>query len=337
MMLALRLARLALATIALVYLVAFLAYFGVLLLGRGGAGWFAFVRELTLYLFLPLPLVLLAAALIRSRATLVLSLLPLAVFLGYYGPRFGPEPPAAAGTSGAFRVLTFNAGGNAGGGALAPLARTIRTVDADVVALQEVSNGTLAALREDLSSAYPYQIGSSDTVTLSRFPLQPGTDLRLGDSPYAGQQVRIDARGREVVLTNVHVTRPGYRLQWRRGVVPLVRSYNPAARDAQVAELVQQVRAVGGPRLLTGDFNETEWSRPYQLITAELQDSYRDAGHGFGHTYPSNFIWGSWHFSLPLMRIDYVFHSAELDATRAWVGPDGGSDHLPVVAELVFR
>ncbi len=337
MTLVLRAARLLLAVIALAYLLAFVAYFGVLLLGRGGAGWFGFVRELTLYLFLPLPFLLALALVLRARAALLFTALPLLVFVGYYGPRFWPQAPPAASASGAFRVLTFNTGGNAGGGAPAPLLRTIRAVDADVVALQEVPTPTLTDLRGELSAVYPYQLGSPDTMTLSRFPLQPGAELRLGDSPYVGQQVRIDARGRAVVLTNVHVTRPVYRLQWRRGVVPLVRGYNPAERDAQVAELVQRVRAVGGPRLLTGDFNETEWSRPYELIAAELEDSYRDAGRGFGNTYPSNVVWGSWHFSLPLMRIDYVFHSAELVATRAVVGPDGGSDHLPVVAELAFR
>jgi endonuclease/exonuclease/phosphatase (EEP) superfamily protein YafD len=40
---------------------------------------------------------------------------------------------------------------------------------------------------------------------------------------------------------------------------------------------------------------------------------------------------------LPLVRIDYVFHSADLRAISARVGPSTGSEHLPVVADLVFR
>jgi endonuclease/exonuclease/phosphatase (EEP) superfamily protein YafD len=333
----LRAIRLALTGAALAYLVAFLAYFAVLAAGRGGAGWFGFVRELTLYLFLPLPALLLAAAVCRARLALLSLALPLVVFLVYYGPRFRFQPTPAAGASGSFRVLTFNTGANAGGGRLAPLLRTVRAVDADVVALQEVPPATLEQLRTELAAAYPYQEGTVDAVSFSRFPLQRAAELQLGDSPYTGQQLSVSLRGRPVVLTNVHVTRPVYRLQWRRQLVPVVRGYNPESRDAQVTELVNRIRTVPGPRLLTGDFNETEWSRPYQLLAAELGDSFREAGSGFGHTYPSNFAWGEWRFSLPLMRIDYVFHSSELMALEARVGPDGGSDHLPVVAELSFR
>jgi endonuclease/exonuclease/phosphatase family metal-dependent hydrolase len=48
-------------------------------------------------------------------------------------------------------------------------------------------------------------------------------------------------------------------------------------------------------------------------------------------------VWGSWEASVPLLRIDYVFHSAELVALHAAAGPDGGSDHLPMAARLAFR
>src|SRR5215208_6316817 len=92
--------RLALTAAAVAYLVAFVAFFGVLAMGRGGAGWFGFVRELTLYLFLPLPALLLAALACRARLALLSLGLPLVVFLAYYGPRFGLQPSPAAGASG---------------------------------------------------------------------------------------------------------------------------------------------------------------------------------------------------------------------------------------------
>jgi vancomycin resistance protein VanJ len=42
-------------------------------------------------------------------------------------------------------------------------------------------------------------------------------------------------------------------------------------------------------------------------------------------------------FLVPLVRIDYVWYTDDFRATRAWVGPDAGSDHLPVLAELVWE
>jgi hypothetical protein len=33
--------------------------------------------------------------------------------------------------------------------------------------------------------------------------------------------------------------------------------------------------------------------------------------------------------------VDYVWHTAHFRATDSWIGPSAGSDHLPVLAELV--
>jgi hypothetical protein len=38
-----------------------------------------------------------------------------------------------------------------------------------------------------------------------------------------------------------------------------------------------------------------------------------------------------------LVWVDYVWYSASFYATRAWVGPDAGSDHRPVLAQLAWR
>jgi endonuclease/exonuclease/phosphatase (EEP) superfamily protein YafD len=35
-------------------------------------------------------------------------------------------------------------------------------------------------------------------------------------------------------------------------------------------------------------------------------------------------------------RIDYIWYTGDFRAARAWVGPDAGSDHLPVLAKLVW-
>jgi endonuclease/exonuclease/phosphatase (EEP) superfamily protein YafD len=41
-------------------------------------------------------------------------------------------------------------------------------------------------------------------------------------------------------------------------------------------------------------------------------------------------------FIPPLVRIDYIWHSAGLRALQAWQGPAIGSDHLPLQAILEF-
>lgn len=328
--------RLGLAAAALSYLVGLGVYFAGLQAGLGRGGTMALLRELTLYLFCPLPVLLGLALLLRAWASLCLLLLPLALFLGVYGPQFWPHtPPAIAGAS--LRVLSFNTGGNTGAGQLEPLLRTVRAVDADLVALQEVPPATLERLPAELAAAYPYSLGTADTLLFSRRPLDARGSFQLGDGAYLAEQALVHLTGSDLVVTNVHVTRPGYSVRWRRGLVPVIREYSPGWRDAQVDALVARLRATPGPQLLMGDFNETEWSYPYQQLRTILADSYRDAGYGFGHTYPSHLLRVPGQPALPLLRIDYIFHSAELTALHAWVGPDGGSDHLPVVAELAPR
>jgi vancomycin resistance protein VanJ len=328
--------RFGLAALALSYALGLGAYFVGLDGGLGRSGTLALLREFTLYLFVPLPILLLAALLLWARGALVLLFVPLGMFAWAYAPQFVPHPPpSAAGPR--LRVLSFNAGGNVGGGQQEPLLRVIRSVNADLVALQEVPPATEAALPGALAAAYPHAVGGTDTLVLSRWPLQDRGEFRLQDWAYMAQQVTVTVGDRTLLHTNVHVTRPAYTVRWRRGIVPLVRGFSPGWRDAQVEELIARLGAAGGARLLTGDFNETEWSYPYERLHALLGDSFREAGTGFGHTYPSHVRWSGWTVSVPLVRIDYVFHSPELAALHAEVGPDGGSDHLPVVADLAFR
>lgn len=328
-------ARLGLSALALSYVLLLAAYFAALGLGLGRQGWLALVREFTLYLFLPAVGLALLALLLRAWAALALALLPIALVAAVYAPRFlPPAAPAVAGPT--VRVLSFNAGGNAGGGALDPLLGVVRAVDADLVALQEIPPGTLPALLDALAAGYPYQEGTTDALILSRWPLADRERFYLQDNVYGAEQVRVIVDGHWLTLTNVHLTRPRYRIQWRREIIPTVRGYNPTWRDSEVEELVMRLRAVEGPQVLTGDFNETEWSHPYLVLAGTLRDSFRDGGQGLGHTYPSQIAWRGRHFSLPLVRIDYIFRSPDLAVRRAWVGPFGGSDHLPVVADLVL-
>lgn len=77
------------------------------------------------------------------------------------------------------------------------------------------------------------------------------------------------------------------------------------------------------------------WCRAWPLLLglclpllACVYFSFPSAGWGFGHTARMA------HIPFPLLRIDYIWHTADLAARRAYVGPDVGSDHRPVIAEL---
>jgi vancomycin resistance protein VanJ len=78
------------------------------------------------------------------------------------------------------------------------------------------------------------------------------------------------------------------------------------------------------------DCNLTDTSQTYPQLTRGLSDSFAEAGWGFGQTFQGE----DWKF--PLQRLDYIWHTDRLTAVDAYVGEDGGSDHLPLLANFHY-
>jgi len=77
--------------------------------------------------------------------------------------------------------------------------------------------------------------------------------------------------------------------------------------------------------LIVGDFNMTTANPIYRKCWSRYTDVFSRAGHGFGYT-----KYTSWHG----VRIDHVLCDDSWTAIHSEAGPDVGSDHRPVVAEL---
>lgn len=85
-----------------------------------------------------------------------------------------------------------------------------------------------------------------------------------------------------------------------------------------------------GPTILTGDFNATSITRPYQTLCRNLTDAQRALGlKPTVKTFPSSF---------PAIRIDHAFVSPEIRVTaiKAPFSPLArmASDHLPLVIDF---
>jgi endonuclease/exonuclease/phosphatase (EEP) superfamily protein YafD len=328
-----------LTAVAALYLVGLSAYFVALALGRARDGPLGFARELTPSLFLPVPVIVGTGIVLRAVAALVLSgpsvVLAATALKPVWLVRRGQASAASAPIR--FRILTLNAGGNARAPVASEVERSVRRLDPDIVALQELTPETLERLRRSLADRYAYCLGGWPAIVFSRLPIRAGGTLRFPSRGSDGQRVEIEIAGRTLVLFNVHITRPGYELDGRLAPFRLVRHYDPTTRDTDAALVHAQVSGARAPCVLAGDLNATEWSHPYRLINATLVDAFREARRGWGHTYGVSLRRGRWDLRMPVARIDYVFHSRELFTFEARLGPDCGSEHLPVVADLGFR
>ena len=127
-------------------------------------------------------------------------------------------------------------------------------------------------------------------------------------------------------------------VEWNGARVGLMAAHPPPPisqdyarmRDQGLAQLATEAARMPPDRILLADCNATRWSRPLRETMAAA--GMRDSAEGFGFQ-------GSWPARLPWplrIPIDHVLVSGELVVTRRELGPDVGSDHLPVVAEIAI-
>jgi vancomycin resistance protein VanJ len=227
---------------------------------------------------------------------------------------------------GDFTVMTYNVGNG-----LAPpllLARALRESTADIIGLEEVTAAQAEAIRQNLSDMYPHQIlygvGIPGKGILSRYPIVDFTQLELHP---ARPDLRgfIDMEGHELQIIVAHPPPPRIH---RTGI-------HPTTEARQQFELLLQASVSGEPTILLGDFNMGDRQAQYATLkAAALSDAFHEAGVGPGATFPRRR--GRVRL-VPMVRIDYIWYTEHVRATRAWVGKDAGSDHLPVLAEMEWE
>jgi vancomycin resistance protein VanJ len=153
--------------------------------------------------------------------------------------------------------------------------------------------------------------------------------------------VLADVDGAAVHLVNLHLAPPQAR-SLRRGGVRLLGGFSTATRRSGVDQLMvrlQPLAAGPDPLIVAGDLNMTELAPEYdRLRAAGLTDAHERAGRGFGWTFPATPVLRLVGLGLPpgpVVRIDHVLFSRQLDARRVTVHSDPtGSDHRPLVVDL---
>lgn len=293
-------------------------------------GLIAFFNSIAHLLFLPAVILLPMALLLRRRESVLLVLPALLAFVIGYAEVFVPRTAQAAGS---LHILTYNMKSITSD--FDPLVAIIRDADADVVALQELSQPMADHLAVVMAEEYPYQAThtmANEPVfgqgVLSRYPIVDDTYWQMH---MAMQRVTLDVDG-PLVFYNTHPVMPLSRNGFDR-------------RAEEITDLLARAAREAGPVLLAGDFNMSDQSADYWRMSARYQDSYREAGWGLGLTFPSTMspdgrrsASSLLQWIPPLVRLDYVFHDATFEAVDARVWPtSGGSDHLPVLVSLALR
>jgi endonuclease/exonuclease/phosphatase (EEP) superfamily protein YafD len=310
---------------------------------RDSVWWVAFLSDFTYWYFLPLMLLFPLALFIRAKRGMLLMLPLVLIGVIWFGRYFLPKATAQASET-TLSVITFNVWG--ANPQLASIETWLREQDADVVFLQEALpswlNGGLAELRD----VYPFQYGETTelgwwgSVILSKYPAASEQEFAVtADGVPYYQRLTLDVNGESIAVYNMHVLMPigddpHFAFDTQNGFLNLILKYDPEPRNAGIRRLLTALDAETYPFIVGGDFNMSDQATIYGDLAVRMDDSFREAGYGFGASWPIAEIAGLPSFVPPLVRIDYVWHSRDFQAVSAAMGPHLNSDHLPLSVTL---
>lgn len=236
--------------------------------------------------------------------------------LGWLWVPSGGEPPPDAEP---LRVISFNVlGSNTN---FVEVIDFLADMDADVVFLHEASRPWEEAMvNSDLG--YRVQVsrhaeGIFGTLVLVR----PGAEIQsfgFNQGEPRSVEVRLTTfAGREVSLLGIHPLAPTTKQR-------------AALRDAQVRYAAQWAARQTGATIVTGDFNAGPWSHAFYGLLDEGQLKNSQRGYGLAPSFPasSNIAFR--------IAIDHLLYSGDVWVVGRSLGPPLGSDHFPLIVDLML-
>lgn len=199
----------------------------------------------------------------------------------------------------------------------------------DIIVTQEARHAWPEVL-ESLPG-YPFVVGRevlkwNSNLVLSRYPMRaslvadmPPSGNWLGGGPALRVEVDVPGRAKPLVVYAIHSPTPRSQGAWE-------------ARNRYLDVLAERIAAEpeGAQIVLAGDWNTPFWSPAYgrTLLLSGLQATERSAWPPASRLFAS---FGGVNVGTP---IDRFAVSRGIGVADLFLGPDFGSDHLPVVADL---
>lgn len=277
----------------------------------------------------------LLVTLVRARSMAWISL---ATLCWVAGPQMGfvwrpPAPGIGRANNVTMRVMTYNVKW----GVENPVAviDDIKRYDPDLIVMQDSAGVQMTPVGHELDG---WNVETSGQyIVACKLPLSKLEDIDISfpGSNHHAVRFRVLAGGSEVACYTAHLLSPreGLGAIHHHHLKPFLA--NVAARVYEGERLqsiyVQDQKDSPAPAVIMGDMNS-----PMQSVVcrgfarAGLRDAFTEAGSGYGYTYGAKTAVG-----FPYVRIDHVFVNDQFKVTRCWVGNDVGSDHCPVIADLV--
>jgi len=243
--------------------------------------------------------------------------------------RFTPQPAGFR-----VRVMTYNVKwGTRGPKALMG---NIAAANPDVILMQDSAgalDNVLAPLK--LKPGWYLERLSQYTV-LSRFPISDAASLPFtSENKHTFLRCTLQVGSRKITVYDAHLMTPRFALAAIKengaegaGDVEI----NTKLRLREAAGLAESAQTEQGPLIVAGDLNSPIQSVACRtLFQSGLRDAHSESGWGYGYTYGQSTA-----LRRPFVRIDHILVSPEWSVLTCHEGRQKGSDHSPVIADLVL-
>lgn len=189
----------------------------------------------------------------------------------------------------------------------------IKLANADVIAIQELNDGWAANINAELSEIYPYKLEEPwvsccyGIGLYSKFPLADIQLLHFDGVPYISATANVNSN--DIQILTFHTQAPAFPNKTKE-------------RNAQLKAIAQNL-ILDKPTVVFGDLNIVSWDPEFKSFLETSNLSL--VKNGFIPTYPMD-------FGLPLIPIDHIMHSAQIEPTSLEAIELAGSDHKGLVA-----
>lgn len=264
----------------------------------------------------------------RKKSLILIGLLCVALILIEILPWYIPQTELKPEEATQLRVFLSNV--NTQNKDYSRVISLVREERPNIAVFIEVTDAWVKQL-ESLHDILPYSVSKANSydygiVVFSQLPLD-NTEIKFfGTNKRASILGNLSIKGQVISLIATHPP-PPVKPAWFE------------SRNNQLDEISQYIQQLTNPVLMVGDLNITMWSPYYKRFVR--QTGLRNARQGFG-------ILPSWPtkeadsrispvLSLLLsIPIDHCLISPEIKVLNIRTGPNVGSDHLPVITDLMI-
>jgi endonuclease/exonuclease/phosphatase (EEP) superfamily protein YafD len=198
----------------------------------------------------------------------------------------------------------------------------VREENPDVVIIQEATERWIDHLHV-IEEQFPYAKAlprprSVGIALYSRIPVERFDVVALGSERRPGLVARLHLGGGVLSVVTVH-PRPPLRPRYFRH------------RNEQLRDAASVVQALPLPKILVGDLNTSLWSPDYAQVIRQTGLYNARQGFGLAPTWPAFMPW-----PLLMIPIDHCLVSPDIRVLTMKTGRNIGSDHLPLIVDLVI-